>query len=390
VADPSLQGSLASFKLTDLLTLLSMSRKSGTLTITSDGRASAVAFMNGSVVYAGSNQEKLRLSAILLRKKKITHEQFGEIDALMRNAGGRFGQIAVQQSVMTEDQLRDWLKVQVSEVLYDAFVWTSGTFSFSEEVNLPDYAVTISVDLPNLIMEGARRIEQWEQCLELLPDSSIVFRVVSTPKDDRITLSADEWKILFLINGQRTLADLVREADDDPLVVYRSVYGLEANKLIERTRSATTPNDTAPSDDTMRQTAPMFHKELTLPETALTDDTSLLVSDDANLAYRDVAKALVAQLVIVDGEHGTRTVALTEAEYLLGRQRDNTIQLTDLGVSGYHARIFRSGDGYTIEDMKSRNGTWVNGIRVFHAILKSGDAIRLGATDLKYEVLFEG
>jgi hypothetical protein len=390
VADPSLQGSLASFKLTDLLTLLSMSRKSGTLTITSDGRASAVVFMNGSVVYAGSNQEKLRLSAILLRKKKITHEQFGEIDALMRNAGGRFGQIAVQQSVMTEDQLRDWLKVQVSEVLYDAFVWTSGTFSFSEEVNLPDYAVTISVDLPNLIMEGARRIEQWEQCLELLPDSSIVFRVVSTPKDDRITLSADEWKILFLINGQRTLADLVREADDDPLVVYRSVYGLEANKLIERTRSATTPNDTAPSDDTMRQTAPMFHKELTLPETALTDDTSLLVSDDANLAYRDVAKALVAQLVIVDGEHGTRTVALTEAEYLLGRQRDNTIQLTDLGVSGYHARIFRSGEGYTIEDMKSRNGTWVNGIRVFHAILKSGDAIRLGATDLKYEVLFEG
>lgn len=390
MADPTLQGSLASFKLTDLLTLLSMSRKSGTLTISSDGRASAVVFMNGSVVYAGSNQEKLRLSAILLRKKKITHEQFDEIDALMRNAGGRFGQIAVQQAVMTEDQLRDWLKVQVSEVLYDAFVWTSGTFSFSEEVNLPDYAVTISVDLPNLIMEGARRIEQWEQCLELLPDSSIVFRVVSTPKDDRITLSADEWKILFLINGQRTLADLVREADDDPLIVYRSVYGLEANKLIERTRTAATPNDTAPSDDTMRQTAPMFHKELTLPETSLSDDTSLLVSDDANLAYRDVAKALVAQLVIVDGEHGTRTVALTESEYLLGRQRDNTIQLTDLGVSGYHARIFRSGDGYTIEDMKSRNGTWVNGIRVFHATLKSGDAIRLGATDMKYEVLFEG
>lgn len=390
MADPSLQGSLASFKLTDLLTLLSMSRKSGTLTISAEGRASAVVFMNGSVVYAGSNQEKLRLSAILLRKKKITREQFDEIDALMRNAAGRFGQIAVQQGVMTEDQLRDWLKVQVSEVLYDAFVWMSGTFTFTDEVNLPDYAVTISVDLPNLIMEGARRIEQWEQCLELLPDSSLVFRVVATPKDDRITLSADEWKILFLINGQRTLADLVREADDDPLVIYRSVYGLEANKLIERTRPAVAPNDTVPSDDTMRQTAPMFHKELTLPETSASDDTSLLVSDDANLAYRDVARAIVAQLVIADGERGSRTIALTESEYILGRQRDNTIQLTDLGVSGYHARIFRSGDGYTIEDMKSRNGTWVNGIRVFHSTLKSGDSIRLGATDMKYEVLFDG
>lgn len=393
MSDVALQGSLSSFKLTDVLTLLSMSRKSGTLAIASGDQTSFVTFVNGSLVYAGSNQEKLRLSAILLRKKKITRDQFEPIDQLMRSEGGRFGQIAVQRGVMSEDQLRDSLKVQVSEVLFDAFVWTTGTFSFSDELNLPDYAVTITVDLPNLIMEGARRIEQWEQCLQLLPNSSAIYRVVTTPKDDKITLTADEWKILFLINAQRTLDDLVRDADDDALSVYRLVYGLEANKLIELVRHAVPTNarrisdSPRTSDDTMKQTAPIFHRELTIPEGSGSDDTSLLVSDDANLAYHDVAPQVIAQVVILDDVRGDKTLPLTEAEYSIGRQKDNSIHLDDLGVSGYHARIFRSGDGYVVEDLKSRNGTWVNGTRETYATLKNGDLMRVGATDLRYEVL---
>ena len=68
---------------------------------------------------------------------------------------------------------------------------------------------------------------------------------------------------------------------------------------------------------------------------------------------------------------------------------DNQIQISDLGVSGYHARIFRTSEGYSIEDLKSRNGIWINGGRIFHATLRDGDRLRLGATDLQYEVLFE-
>lgn len=373
-----LHGSLGAFKLAEVLTFLSMGRKSGTLSLTSDPRRASVVFVNGAVVYAGSNQEKLRLSAILLRKKKITAEQFEAIDALVRG-GQQFGQIALQRGVLTEDQLRDFLKIQVAEVLFDAFVWTTGDFSFSEELELPEYAVTITVDLPNLIMEGARRIEEWEQCLQLLPDSSTVYRVVASPRDDKITLTQDEWKLLFMINGQRTLDDLVRDSDEDQLNVYRVVYGLAANQLIEPVGSgAASSTRSGPPDDTMRQTAPVFHAEPTVRDGEVGDDTSLLITSDE--------KRLVAQLVISD-DADARRFSLTDTEYLVGRHRDNNIQITDLGVSGFHARIFRSGDGYAIEDLKSRNGIWINGTRVFHATLRNGDLVRLGATDLKFEVV---
>lgn len=394
-----LQGRVAVFRLPEVLTFLSTSRKSGTLTLKNEGREAYLFFDDGALVYAGSNQEQFRLGSILLRKKKISREQRDRIDGLMQSDGGRFGQVAVQQGLLTDAALRDFLKVQVSEIVYDLFVWDDGSFSFIQETVLPSHAVTISVDLGNLIMEGARRIDEWEQCLKLLPDKSAVFRVVAAPRDEKITLSVDEWKILFLINGQRTLEELCSDSEDDPFQVYRLVYGLQANNLIELVTPTLEPDDTGKSglttpvpavqeDATMRQDTPRFGQESTVRDQPTTDDTSLLVSEEAHLSYADVVQPTIAQLRVMNGETQGRIIPLTEPEYLIGRHRDNNIQITDLGISGFHARIYRGPTGYVLEDLKSRNGTWINGSRIFHATLTHADKVHLGQTDMMYEVLW--
>ena len=395
MADVVLSGSLSAFRLPEVLTFLSTTRKAGTLTVGSDGREASLFFNDGNLVFASSNQERFRLGSILLRKRKITQDQSNRIDSLMQR-GGRFGQLAVQEGVLTDTQLRDFLKVQVSEIVYDCFAWTSGVFAFASDLALPAHAVTISIDLGNLIMEGARRIEEWEQCLRLLPDRSTVFRVVVTPKDEKITLTADEWRILFLINGLRTLEELCHDAEDEPFDVYRVVYGLYANRLIE-----TAPAPAAEYDDTnvkraaeegdatFKQHSPEFGRESTVRDEDIEqDDTSLLVSSEAHLSYTDVVRPTIAQLTFANGDAQGRVVPLSESEYLVGRHQDNSITIPDLGVSGFHARIYRGPDGYVIEDLKSRNGTWLNGERVYHATLTTGDRIHLGQTDLMFEVLF--
>ena len=379
MANASLQGNLDSFKLPEILTFLSTARKTGTLVVESTSWKSSVFLDAGAIVYANSNQAAFRLGELLLRKKKISSEQFAQIDASIHTDGGRFGQIAVQQGALSDEQLHDFLKIQVSEILFDAFVWRDGTFIFVDEMTLPPNAITISVDLTNLIMEGARRIEEWEQCMQLLPDSSVVFRVVSTPESDKITLSLDEWKILFLINGQRTLEELSHEGDD-PFHVYRIVYGLLSNKLIEPV--AAPPR----GDETMKQSPVNFGAESTMRE--LTDDTNLLISSEARLSYADVVAPIVAQLTVASGESAGTVIPLTENECRIGRQRDNDIQLGDLGISGHHARIYRGPEAYIVEDLKSRNGTWLNGVRVYHSSLTNGDTLRLGETELRYQVLF--
>lgn len=394
--DAVLSGSLSSFHLPEVLTFLGTTRKGGTLTLAKDGREAYLFFDEGMLVYAGSNQEQFRLGTILLRKKRITREQRDRIDALMQRDGGQFGGLAVKDGVISEAQLRDFLKVQVSEIVYDCFVWSGGTFSFSEQTSLPSHAVTISVDLPNLIMEGARRIHEWEQCVQLLPDPKAVYRVIPAPKDEKITLTADEWRILFLINGARTLEELCHDAEDDPFHVYRVVYGLLASRLIEPAPRAVPEDDTnnphtgpvpaQTGDATFRQGAPHFGSETTVNEEA-SDDTSLLVSSEAHLSYSDIVRPTIGQLVIVTGENAGTVIPLTNPEYSLGRHRDNAIQIADLGVSGFHARLYRGPEGYVVEDLKSRNGTWVNNARIFVATLKDGDVLHVGQTDVRYEVL---
>src|SRR5687767_1157266 len=112
-----LQGTLGTFKLPEILTFLHSTQKTGTLTLTNAGSEAYVFFDNGSLIYAGSNQEAFRLSAILTRKKKITKDEIKKIDVLMRHEGGRFGELAVQQKLLSDAQLRDYLKIQVSEIL---------------------------------------------------------------------------------------------------------------------------------------------------------------------------------------------------------------------------------------------------------------------------------
>lgn len=396
----ALQGALDSFKLPEILTFFSNTGKTGMLTVANDAREAYVFCRKGEVVYAASNQETLRLASLLTRRNLITRDQAERIDDLMLRGGGRFGDIAVREGVLSPTKLDESLKIQVSEVLYDTFLWKTGTFAFYEGFDLPQEAVTISVDLPNLIMEGARRIQEWEQCLELLPNSMAIFRVVARPETEQITLSAQEWKILFLINGHRTLEDLCTDSEEDPLTVYRVVYGLHANKLIEAVERRDTgtsrpvPPPAVIGDETMRhrfEPGAVTVLEAAEPVTLVAgDDKVLLVSSDARLAYNDVVRGTVGQLAIANGDHAGTVLILTDAEYTLGRQTDNSIQLTDLGISGHHARVYRGPQGYVIEDLKSRNGTWVNGTRVAQKVLVDNDKVRIGATDLRYEVLYNG
>lgn len=402
----ALHGNLRSFRLPDLLSLLAATSKSGSLQLESAKRSAEIFFNRGAVSYASSNQENLRLGALLVRMTKITPSELEKLERTLSDEPDQLGRRAVHLSLLTEEQLRDCLKIQVSEIIFDCFVWTEGTFVFDEEAQIPVGSVTIAIDLPNLIMEGTRRIDEWERCHQLLPDPRMKFRVVSNPNtEEKITLTVDEWKVLFLINGQRSLDDLCRDSDEPKLKVYRVVYGLLANKLIEPISSggssgvlgsatvlvAPTPeSDNAHVSTTVRQYPPILDSEATYHSPIDIDDEDdriLLVSPEAHLSYRDVVKTTVGRLTLKGPSDTNVNWPLTEQEYRIGRLRSNDIQLFDLSVSGGHARIHRSRDGFMIEDLSSRNGTFINGTRIQSTLLRDGDAVRFGATEVIYNEL---
>lgn len=81
-----------------------------------------------------------------------------------------------------------------------------------------------------------------------------------------------------------------------------------------------------------------------------------------------------------------RQVALMEGANVIGREPDATIQCDSPGVSRYHARIVLSNGEATVEDLGSKNGTFVKGERITSARLSDGDEIRLGAVSLIFRM----
>jgi serine phosphatase RsbU (regulator of sigma subunit) len=87
------------------------------------------------------------------------------------------------------------------------------------------------------------------------------------------------------------------------------------------------------------------------------------------------------RLIVTDSSGGVREVEITRPEFTMGRQSDNDLVLFESRISRRHARITKAPQGYLLEDVGSRHGTYVNGTLVTSCLLKPGDQINLGVAD---------
>jgi pSer/pThr/pTyr-binding forkhead associated (FHA) protein len=98
------------------------------------------------------------------------------------------------------------------------------------------------------------------------------------------------------------------------------------------------------------------------------------------------ARRAYANLFVRQGEQTGRNFPLMAETYLIGRDERLSIPIEDIQVSRTHAQIIYNSLGFWIEDLNSRNGTFVNGMRITgKAPLRNGDTIRLGETTLVFD-----
>lgn len=237
-----LEGTLDSFTLPDVFQLLSLTKKSGCLRLHRDEERGRVYFRDGQVYYALSSSGRLALGRRLAGAGLVTTPQLQaalESQERVREHGEglRLGRILVQEGVIDEDTLETFVREQIQDAVFDLMRWTSGAFSFdaaSENAQI-DEPVQLTASVENLIMEGSRRIEEWAQIRRKIPSLESVVDMAPTPGDKgvEVNLKPEEWRLLTVVDGRRTVQDLVELFGQGEFHTCRVLYGLEGAGLLE-------------------------------------------------------------------------------------------------------------------------------------------------------------
>jgi len=435
-----LEGDLARFEVPDLLTFLNMGRRTVVLVMARSTQETKIFFREGQPIFSASSRDELRVLRLLERQGRADARKLKELAPRLQFPAGDegIGAALVEEKLLREDELAPFLKVQVSEVIFDTFEWGEGFFTFFDGIPPPATAVTIEIDLQNLMMEGVRRIDERGRLDELFPDRALVVEAIANPErvKNSVTLTGEEWRVFFLVDGRRSVDEIVSLAgESDPATTLQVLHNLIAANLVslvaptvapapadravatalpgprERKKEAKPPaRQAAPAPPAKRARAtprrptrkieeqepeegglePVSVEYSTGPVARQASQDTRQIVDPRAAPYLDNARKMsVARLVMKNAQGTDRSFPLTRDSSTLGRHRNNDIVITDPKVSSFHCRIDRTPEGHLLVDLGSRNGSFVNGKRVPRHTLATGDELRVGTARLLYQVDFE-
>lgn len=230
----ALKGNLRDFNTTQLLNLIHLARKTGTLTVESRNGTARLCFKDGKLIYAALDRQDGRLADVLIRAGKIRPEQLKAFDLTHLQDDKVLGLKLIEAGYVTQQDILNSLRAQMLDVVYRLFSWNEGVFRFEPDLQALQNRIPVPMDLENIIMEGARRLREVERLKEELPDLDIPVRLTSRPEAIRkVQLSTEEWRVISQVNGRNTIEQIMRRLNMDEIQIRRIIYGLLQAGLIE-------------------------------------------------------------------------------------------------------------------------------------------------------------
>lgn len=232
----SLSGNLKTVAFPDILQLLATGKKTGVLECHTSTREKEVAFKDGNIVFASSvNSAEDLLGNMLLKRGRISKVDLERAISLHKQTGRQLGTTLIDMGLFDKNEIAECLKLQIEEIVYNLFSWQEGDFAFHEGGTPRNAPFLIELATMNVIMEGTRRIDEWMEIQKVLPPDDVLLKISKSPKSNReeLTISLDEFRLLSLINGERTLPELINLSPMGEFVTCRALYRLIVNHLVE-------------------------------------------------------------------------------------------------------------------------------------------------------------
>ncbi len=213
--------------LADILQWVSQGRKTGTLHINRGAVEKRISFSAGSIHSSWSNDPRESLGQFLVRERLVTEEQLFRTLLSQESEGRPLGALLVEDGVLKDEDLLRMLTHKAEETIYDLFHWTEGHFEFKDGELARNTPFPVDLDVTSVIMEGVRRVDEWERMREVIPSTGSTFRALGQPEDPV------DHEVLLLCSEGKTVTEIafaIRSTLFDTTVM---LYEMHQRGLIE-------------------------------------------------------------------------------------------------------------------------------------------------------------
>jgi Domain of unknown function (DUF4388) len=248
----SVSGNLKTMLPGDLLQWLSLGQKTGTLFVSNKGVEKKIFFRNGRVISSASNDPREYLGQFLMSHGYITEPELMKAMEVQAQSRILLGKILVMIDVINEEDLQRLMRLKAEEEIYDIFLWNEGDFQFVDD-ELPQMEmIPLQVDVTGLIMEGTRRVDEWNRIHTLIGHEALVPSIVKEVPEEELDDDAQR-TVMNAIDGKRSLADLVLESRSSSFNVSSTIYHLAREGYVKLTDPTLieppAPEEPAPFED---------------------------------------------------------------------------------------------------------------------------------------------
>jgi hypothetical protein len=224
----------------EVMQMLGTQRQTGKLVINRTGDTVEVYFKNGAVVFASTNCSGSGKSAVegLLRKAcKVDEGSLQHVLRIAEMTSQPIDSILVQEKLFTPATFGECLRRYTESTVYKVIAWKQGDFFF-EKAAAPEFSNPLQLKVDDLLLEGARRADEWTLIQQKIPDFTLVFEPLIANAEELTTrgMSDSDLQVFSLINGRRTVQEIIDMLCLSEFEVAKSAFILLSVNLVRRKR----------------------------------------------------------------------------------------------------------------------------------------------------------
>jgi hypothetical protein len=225
----ALSGDLKDFGLLQLLTLMQVTGKTGSLTLERRGERATIFFKNGELLRVRTPESRSEsLATGLLKAGKITRDQHHTIESSVPASEKAAALFITDQGILSRDEIIEFIREKSISSLYWLITWLEGSFRMDIDANPPDEDITASTNIAAILSKGQSYLDEWRTLAARIPDLDKNIRLLPVHREEtaEVRMGLAEWQLVLSLAKEAPLKEVAAALDLDEFQIRKVVYKL--------------------------------------------------------------------------------------------------------------------------------------------------------------------